>query len=574
MARVLFVNQSASFGSAELSLLSIAEHWKGECRVVVFADCPFLARLRERKINATLIALPSAILGMRGGAGWGAVMSSLPALIPAILRLTLLARRYRVIYANTQKAFVLAAVAGWFARRPVVWHLHDILDEAHFHHATISLAIWTFNRFGSRLIANSRATADGFIVRGGDPSRVVVVWNGVDPRPFTEVPQPEIDHFRELLEVRDAYLVGVFSRLSPWKGQHVLIEALRDLPGVHALIVGEEFGEEDYAAELHARAQRADVAGRVHFLGFRDDIPLIMRAVDIVAHTSTAPEPFGRVIVEGMLSEKPVIATMRGGTAEIIENGVNGILVPPGDAEVLAAAIRRFLPASREKGKLVAAALRGATEVFSVDAMLRAIGHEIATFKEVNAAKVPLLFVDQSGDPGGAELLLLSLAQHMGARCRVVILSDGEFPGMLAKAEIAHIVLPIPRAVLSIRRESGVGTSLLALPGVILSTFRLIGMAADAEIVYANTQKAFVIGAIAAWIARRPIVWHLHDILSEAHFSRFSSKVVVWLSNRLATRIIANSRATADALIAAGGDPKRIDVIWNGIDFEAFRRGD
>jgi glycosyltransferase involved in cell wall biosynthesis len=571
MARVLFVDQSANLGGAELSLLSIAEYWKDQCRVVVLADGPFVARLKERKINATLISLPRAILDIRRGAGLGTVVSSLPTLIPAILRLALLARRYRVIYANTQKAFVLAAVSGWFARRPVVWHLRDILDEAHFSHAMITLAIWMFNRFGSRLIANSKATADAFIARGGDPSRVAVVWNGVDPRPFIEVPQPEIDRVRESLGVRDTPLVGVFSRLSPWKGQHVLIEALRYLPGVHALIVGEVlFGEEDYAAELSARAQRDDVVGRVHFLGFRDDIPLLMRAVDIVAHTSTAPEPFGRVLVEGMLSEKPVIATMGGGTAEIIENGVSGTLVPPGNPKVLAAAIRQLLAPSREKGKLVAAALRRAVDVFSLDAMLRGIDHEIAAFREVNAAKVPLLFVDQSGAPGGAELVLLSLAQHMGAHCRVVVLSDGEFPDLLARSEVAHTVLPMPRAALSVRRESGVRPSLFALPGVLFSTFRLIGMVSKAEIVYANTQKAFVTAALAAWIARRPIIWHLHDILSEAHFSRFLTKVVVWLSNRLSTRIIANSQATADALIAAGGDPKRIEVIWNGIDSKPF----
>src|SRR5262245_13884448 len=115
MARVLFVDQSANLGGAELSLLSIAAHWKEQCRVVVLADCPFLARLREPRINATLISLPRAVLDIRRGADFGTVVWSLPALVPAILRLTRLAKRYRVTYANTQKAFVLAAIAGWLA---------------------------------------------------------------------------------------------------------------------------------------------------------------------------------------------------------------------------------------------------------------------------------------------------------------------------------------------------------------------------------------------------------------------------------------------------------------------------
>src|SRR5262245_39478539 len=93
-----------------------------------------------------------------------------------------------------------------------------------------------------------------------------------------------------------------------------------------------------------------------------------------------------------------------------------------------------------------------------------------------------VLFVDHSGEPGGGELVLLSLAQHMGARCHVVIMADGKFPDLLAKANIPHSVLPMPRAVLGVRRESGVGRFLVAAPGAILSISRLIGAAARADI--------------------------------------------------------------------------------------------
>ena len=568
MPRVLFIDQSANLGGAELSLLSIAENQKSHCRVVVLTEGAFLTRLKERAINTALICLPEAVLDIRRGAQMFAVLKAAMALIPAVARLASLARRYDVVYANTQKAFVLAAIAGRLARRPVIWHLRDILDETHFSRTMIKVAVRLFNHFGSRLIANSEATAQAFIAAGGDPSRVTVIWNGIDTQPFQQICQSNIAAFRASLHMQNATLVGVFSRVSPWKGQHVLIEALQSLPEVQALIVGEVlFGEEAYAAHLRKRARECGVADRVHFLGFRHDIPLIMRSVDIVVHTSTSPEPFGRVIVEGMLAGKPVIATVGGGTGEIITNGVNGVLVPPGDSNALAASIRELLPCSPGKKTLLSNARQRAMCTFSLPAMLNSVAREVTEIGGANPSKAThVLFVDQSGDPGGAELCLLDLVQHMRSNCRVALMSDGSFRGLLEKARIDYDLIHVPSAVHGVRRESGILAIILALPGVVWSAFRLVRLAAKADVVYANTQKAFVIGALSARIARRPLIWHLHDILSEAHFSRISTRIVVWLSNRLASRIIANSKATAAALIKAGGDPGKIEVIWNGID--------
>jgi glycosyltransferase involved in cell wall biosynthesis len=112
---------------------------------------------------------------------------------------------------------------------------------------------------------------------------------------------------------------------------------------VHAVFVGDALfrGDASYEDELHRRAAQLGVRDRAHFLGFRDDIPTLMRAVDIVVHASTEPEPFGRVIVEGMLARRPVIAARAGGAQEIITHEENGLLTSPGDARQLAQAIDR-----------------------------------------------------------------------------------------------------------------------------------------------------------------------------------------------------------------------------------------
>jgi glycosyltransferase involved in cell wall biosynthesis len=81
------------------------------------------------------------------------------------------------------------------------------------------------------------------------------------------------------------------------------------------------------------------LADRVEFSGFRMDIPVVMSALDILVLASTSPEPFGRVLIEAMAAGKPVIATDAGAAREIIEDGVHGLLVPPGDAEAMARAM-------------------------------------------------------------------------------------------------------------------------------------------------------------------------------------------------------------------------------------------
>jgi glycosyltransferase involved in cell wall biosynthesis len=201
--------------------------------------------------------------------------------------------------------------------------------------------------------------------------KIHVLYNGIDDVPFDLIGDVDIAAARHEFGLEGATVVGVFGRLAEWKGQHVALEALRLLPGVHLLIVGDAlFGEDRYAASLREQARRSGVAGRVHFAGFRRDIPLLMRAVDIVAHTSIAPEPFGRVIVEGMLARRPVIATRGGGVDEIVEPGETGILVTPGDAAELAEAIGGLAAGPDIRRRLAEAGRDAAVRRFSQAAML------------------------------------------------------------------------------------------------------------------------------------------------------------------------------------------------------------
>ena len=289
-----------------------------------------------------------------------------------------MARGYDVLYANTQKAMIVGALAGKIAGKPVIWHLHDILSADHFSRTSRRLAVAAGNLLVSRVLANSRATAAAFTESGGMAERVRVVYNGIDPAPFRSVVQAEMDNLRRKLGLVGVPVVSVFSRLAPWKGQHVLLKALARLPGVHALLVGAPlFGEDDYAKDLRQQAKALDVADRVHFLGFRPDVPSLMRLSDVVVHTSVAPEPFGRVIVEGMLALKPVVAARAGGAGEIVDDGVSGVLVAPGDANALAAALAGLLANPAKAQALAETGYRMALERFSLRSMLENVEQQI-----------------------------------------------------------------------------------------------------------------------------------------------------------------------------------------------------
>jgi glycosyltransferase involved in cell wall biosynthesis len=169
--------------------------------------------------------------------------------------------------------------------------------------------------------------------------------------------------------------VGLVATFAHWKGHGVFIEAaaraLGSLPAesVRFYVVGGPVyatrGSQVSQESLKARAERLGIAGEVVFAGFQGEIAGVYRALDIVVHASTQPEPFGRTIVEAMACGRPVIASRAGGAAEIFDHGRDAIGVPPGDAEALAAAIISLAARPEERRRLGEEARRTAVARFS-----------------------------------------------------------------------------------------------------------------------------------------------------------------------------------------------------------------
>jgi glycosyltransferase involved in cell wall biosynthesis len=358
--RVLFLDHTAALGGAELCLLDVAAHLRDRAVVALMADGPFRARLDERGVRTVVLEEAASLQRVKRESrmpGPGAV-SAVLGTARAVARL---GKDYDLLYANSQKAFIVACVSAVFSRKPVLWHLHDILDPDVFSRINIGIDVFLANHVATRVIANSQATANALRARGGARARVDVVYNGVDAAVYDAVTDAEALAVRASLGLGSAPVLGLFGRIAPWKGQDVAIRAmalLSDRPEVQLVIVGDAlFGEESYAAEMRALAAELGLGARVHFLGFRSDVPVLMRAVDVLVHTSTAPEPFGRVIAEGMLAERPVIATAGGGASEIVTAGETAWQVQPRDPAALASAIREVL-ANPARARAVAAAGR------------------------------------------------------------------------------------------------------------------------------------------------------------------------------------------------------------------------
>ena len=188
------------------------------------------------------------------------------------------------------------------------------------------------------------AVADGvrwvMIAEGIAPDRVTVIHSGIDLARFGKLPDRR--RVRDEFGIEEgAFLVGSVGHLAAHKGQSTLLEALSllvdPLPGLRLLMIGE--GSE--RAALEATVKQGRLAGRVVFSGFREDVPELMSSLDMFVLASTSGEGSPAVIKEAMASGVPIVATELDGIREIVEDGKEAILVPPGNSERLAGAVRR-----------------------------------------------------------------------------------------------------------------------------------------------------------------------------------------------------------------------------------------
>jgi glycosyltransferase involved in cell wall biosynthesis len=314
--------------------------------VLLFQSGPIESLLEERQIPYRVCAGSNAVLGVRRDAPLAAIARAVPGALSMVRDLARTAKSFDVVVCVSQKSFVLASLAKPLMRRPIFWFMNDILASEQFSPLLIRLLI-NLSRFSAdHIVLNSKASQTVWLKAGGRTHGTSIIYSGTSEKWSAAQLQDHerIEEYRRRYRPDGAPLVGMFGRICSWKGQDVFLRALAQLPDVRGLIVGGAlFGDEGYLEHLKALARELGVESRVVFTGHVRDPMTHMAICDVVAHCSTAPEPFGQVISQAMLAGRPVIASDAGGAPEVVAHGETGLLTPMKDSNALAAAIRRYL---------------------------------------------------------------------------------------------------------------------------------------------------------------------------------------------------------------------------------------
>jgi glycosyltransferase involved in cell wall biosynthesis len=387
--RIAFVDQTGAIGGAELVLLDIAEAYAASCTVFLFAEGPFSGLLHDRGVDVHIVNMGGHMVNVRRESGLLSGVRSMASVVLGAFRLAGRLREYDLVYANSQKAAVIGGLAARLCGKKMIWHLHDIVSEEHFSPFQRKVITMVLRSFTQAVIANSQASAAS--IAGLVPSScpVQVVHPGIDSAAFDAVSEEDAFDLRNKMKLSGHPLAGVFSRLSPWKGQDVMLTSMCQLPELHVIMIADAlFGESDYANTLKLTVKELGLSDRVHFIEHTTQIPLYMKMVDYIVSPSVAPEPFGRIIVEGMLAGRPVVATRAGGVTEIIEHGRTGLLVPCGDPKALASALQSLIDDPAACRTMASEAKSVALSAFSKRLMLRRITDILIGFARENRISV------------------------------------------------------------------------------------------------------------------------------------------------------------------------------------------
>jgi glycosyltransferase involved in cell wall biosynthesis len=340
--RVVFIDHVARLSGGELALLHLLPALSSEIdmHVILGEDGPLVTRLRDAGISAEVMPLPARLRDVRKekvrlpGLGPSALLP-IPAYVRRLSR-RLAALDADLVHTNSLKAALYGGTAARLARVPAVWHVRDRIAVDYLPRGGVALVRAASRVLPSFVVANSRAT----LATLPENARSRVIYNPV-------VAPDSVEQLGRLRASRSTEIaVGVVGRLASWKGQNVFLDAFAAGfrgTAVRGRIIGSAmFGEHAYEGALREQVERLGISSQIEFRGFREDVWEELGELDIFVHCSVTPEPFGQVVLEAMAAGVPVIAAGAGGPAELITDGVDGLLTTPGDVGELAAALRRL----------------------------------------------------------------------------------------------------------------------------------------------------------------------------------------------------------------------------------------
>jgi glycosyltransferase involved in cell wall biosynthesis len=396
---VLYVESAPQAGGSTISLFQLLQHLDRqtfEPLVLLCASNPYAEQIASLGIRVLLTdkycslrtpAYPSALMQARAStwadrlrshrlsrAVWragGLAVRSMTQTWPLAQEVRHQIRQHKVdlVHLNDAPSLHKAGILGSrMAGVPCICHVRsmpplDALDRLLLH-------------FVTHFIFISKAVEDDQRRQGIGWRPGTVVYNALDLSPYRS---PDRQAARQAFGLAENdVVVGMMGRIEPWKGHRDLLAALSILapqfPRLRCLIAGRpELDGMWYQQELVSLVASLQLDDVVRFVGYQRDVPQFLAALDVLVHASVQPEPFGRVLIEGMAAGLPIVATKAGGVPEVVADGETGVLVPPGEPPALAAAIAHLLSAPEQARAMGERGRERASALFAIGCHVDAI---------------------------------------------------------------------------------------------------------------------------------------------------------------------------------------------------------
>lgn len=334
--------------------------------------------LARRGVHNVLVCPPGAAIGAHFRGSPIPVIESrcggdLDLGFVARLRAVLRAQAPDLVHLHSRRgADVLGGIAARWAGVPAVLSRRVDNPEA---------AWWARRKYApyARVICISEGIAGVLRAEGVPEEKLRVVRSAVVAEPWTK-PEARARFLEEFALPADAIAIGIVAQLIERKGHRVLFAALKQLAesAKLRLLV---FGQGALRPALESEARALGLAGTVRFVGFRKDLARWMGNLDLLVHPAYM-EGLGVSLLQASAAGVPIVASRAGGIPEAVRDGVNGLLVPPGDADALAQALHRLLDDAPLRRRLGDGGRRLVAEVFSPEAM---VAGNLAVYEELLA---------------------------------------------------------------------------------------------------------------------------------------------------------------------------------------------
>jgi glycosyltransferase involved in cell wall biosynthesis len=365
--KIAHLTTSGELGGAETSLLALLEGVREaepgwELVVITPAEGRLVDRLRRAGIRARILAFPQALSAVGepgasltrapwalGGMAWST--AAYARRLAGVLR----EEQPAIVHAHGFKMHVLAALVR-SRRSALVWHVHGYLSGRPW----TARALRALRSQVAAIIVNSRSVEGDIKQQLGRSATLHALYNAVDLDRFSpQGARLDLDALAGLSEAPPGTVrVGLVATYGRWKGHEVFFDAVTRvstaLP-LRAYVIGAPIyatvGSQVSAGELRQALAARQLEARVGLTGFIEDMPSLMRTLDIVVHASTEPEPFGMVIAEAMACGRALVASRAGGATELFDEGIEALGHSPGSAGELADALATLVvdPSLRQR---------------------------------------------------------------------------------------------------------------------------------------------------------------------------------------------------------------------------------